>query len=344
MRQVIEIERAGSEPSRIMIGSVGEWLPQLTAGLDPIVITDQRVAACYPELVEPYRHIVIGQGEESKNLDTMAVIYRRLVEEEADRGAFLLGIGGGIVTDITGFAASTYMRGVRFGFVATTLLAQVDASVGGKNGVNFDGYKNMVGNFNQPDFVVCDPAMLRTLPEREVRCGIAEAIKAGLIGSEGLFVRLESGYESVMGDSELLSAVIREAIEIKASVVADDFTESGRRKILNFGHTIGHAVEKCCRSYTHGEAVAIGCCHAAEISRRMGFLSECDKNRVVAAIERMGLPAECDVSARELFEALLHDKKRCGDGIGFVVLDAIGRCHVERLAFERLARLMEVEL
>lgn len=344
MRHVIEIEREGSGPSRIMIGSVEECLPELTEGVDPIVITDEMVAACYPEFVGRYRHIVIGQGEENKNLETMAFIYRRLVEEEADRGSFLLGIGGGIVTDITGFAASTYMRGVRFGFVATTLLAQVDASVGGKNGVNLDGYKNMVGNFNQPDFVVCDPAMLRTLPEREVRCGIAEAIKAGLIGSERLFARLESGYEAVMDDSEVLSAVIREAIEIKASVVADDFTESGRRKILNFGHTIGHAVEKCCRLYTHGQAVAIGCCHAAGISRRLGFLSEEDRRRVVSAMERMGLPTECPVSARELFEALRHDKKRCGDGMSFVVLDTIGRCHVERLPFERLAELMEVVL
>jgi len=317
-------------------------LPVLLDGRDPIAITDPNIERLYPELLSPYRRITIGLGEENKTLDTVAYIYRRLMEMGADRGSYLLGVGGGIVTDVTGFVASTYMRGIGFGFVATTLLSQVDASVGGKNGVNVDGYKNMAGCFNQPDFVICDPSMLATLPEREVRGGMAEAINAGIIQSEGLFGKMEAGYDAVMGDGALLGDIICEAVEIKAAVVEADFRESGQRKKLNFGHTIAHAVEKLSRRYIHGEAVAIGCCYEVELSRRMGCISPGDVKRITAAIERLGLPTECDMDDKALFGALHLDKKRHGDGIALVVPDAIGRCHVEEVGFDRLAEFMRI--
>ena len=180
MNITLDIKREGRTPSRIAIDDVRASLPGLLEGHDPIVITDENIESLYPELLSPYRRITIGRGEENKTLDTVTLIYRRLMDMGADRSSYLLGIGGGIVTDITGFVASTYMRGTGFGFVATTLLSQVDASVGGKNGVNVDGYKNMAGCFNQPDFVVCDPSMLRTLPEREIKGGIDYIPKARL--------------------------------------------------------------------------------------------------------------------------------------------------------------------
>lgn len=338
----LEITREGRTPSRIAIDDLRVSLPVLLDGRDPIVITDTNIESHYPELLSPYRRITIGLGEENKTLDTVAFIYRRLMESGADRSSYLLGIGGGIVTDITGFVASTYMRGVGFGFVATTLLSQVDASVGGKNGVNIEGYKNMAGCFNQPDFVVCDPSMLRTLPEREIKGGMAEVIKAGLIKSSGLFHKMEAGYEAVTGDAALLSDIIREAVEIKAAVVEADFKEGGERKKLNFGHTVAHAVEKLSRRYIHGEAVAIGCCYEAELCRRLGSLGADDVTRITTAIERLGLPTRCDIDDESIFEALHLDKKRHGDNIALVVLDAIGTSRVEEISFDRLAEIMGV--
>ncbi len=342
MNITLEIKREGRTPSRIAIDDVRTSLPGLLEGRDPIVITDENIESLYPELLSPYRRITIGRGEECKTLDTVTLIYRRLMDMGADRSSYLLGIGGGIVTDITGFVASTYMRGTGFGFVATTLLSQVDASVGGKNGVNVDGYKNMAGCFNQPDFVVCDPSMLRTLPEREIKGGMAEVIKAGLIKSAGLFDKMEAGYDAVMNDAALLSDIIGEAIKIKAAVVEADFKEGGERKKLNFGHTIAHAIEKLSRRYIHGEAVAIGCVYEAELCRRLGAIGADDAARITAAIERLGLPTKCDIDDKSLFEALHLDKKRHGDKIALVILDSIGTSRVEEIGFGHLAELMEI--
>lgn len=170
--------------SKIYIGAVWTILPEVLPEGRVVVISDASVDRLHPDLLAGFETILLGTGETIKTLATVELICRRLIETGADRSTFLLGIGGGIVTDIAGFVASVYMRGVRFGFVSTTLLGQVDASVGGKNGVNVDGYKNMVGIFNQPQFVICDPAMLRTLPDREFRAGLAEALKAGIIADD----------------------------------------------------------------------------------------------------------------------------------------------------------------
>lgn len=342
MKNFIEIERDGRTPSRIVIDEASKCLPSLLNGRTPIIITDINLERRYPELTSSFEHITIGLGEEIKTLDTVSYIYRCLMEKGADRSSYLLGIGGGIVTDITGFVASTYMRGIGFGFIATTLLAQVDASVGGKNGVNVDGYKNMVGCFNQPDFVICDPVMLSTLPEREVRSGMAEAIKAGLIKSAELFDFFGAGYDTIVSNRNLLEKIIAGSIEIKAAVVKADFKESGERKKLNFGHTIAHAIEKSTRRYLHGEAVAIGCVHAAQISNRMGLLSDEEVSQIKSVIEGVGLPTECGIDNKTLFDALHMDKKRHGDKISFVALEKIGKCRIVELKFDELAKLMNV--
>ncbi|MDL2321621.1 3-dehydroquinate synthase, partial [Desulfosarcina sp. OttesenSCG-928-B08] len=210
-----------------------------------VILTDTTVFQCCGEFFPACPVISIGLGEKIKTLETVSDIYRQLIDLGADRSTFLLGIGGGIVCDITGFVASTYMRGIRFGFVSTTLLSQMDASVGGKNGVNLGGYKNMVGTFNQPEFVICDMAVLKTLPRPEVLCGMAEIIKHGAIFSPSMVAELESFRSDALAlNPEVIASLVYQSVAIKAGVVSRDEREHGERRKLNFGHTFGHAIEK----------------------------------------------------------------------------------------------------
>lgn len=345
----ILVPRGGVEqlPSCVVIGDALGRLEAMLDGRRPILITDPNLKAAYPELVGRYPHVVMGLGETHKTLDTVAEIYRELLRLGADRGSYLVGVGGGIVTDVTGFVASTYMRGVSgFGFVATSLLAQVDASVGGKNGVNLDGYKNIVGVFHQPDFVLCDQGMLSTLPERELRAGLAEVIKCGLIRDRALFEAFENHtFETFVSNADLLHRAIVASVELKAAVVAADETERGERKLLNLGHTLAHAVEKCTGHYLHGEAVGIGLCVSAVVSHKLGLLSAEDAQRVVSVVKAMGLPAgvapETGVTRRKLMDALGADKKREADTIDFVVMEGIGAARRQRMTLAELDTLLE---
>jgi 3-dehydroquinate synthase len=204
---VEQIEVTGG--SRIYIGCADELLKELLPQRRIIVISDTNLDRTHHDLIAPYEHILVGLGEQAKSLITLDEVFRKLIELGADRSTFILGIGGGIVTDIAGFVASTYMRGVEFGFVTTTLLGSVDASVGGKNGVNIGGFKNMVGSFSQPKFVICDVALLHTLPEREFRAGLAEVVKTAILGDKKLFEMLEqTSFEELRKNDELLSEII----------------------------------------------------------------------------------------------------------------------------------------
>lgn len=347
MTQEILVPRTGrpGEPSKVVVGEAMPLLEGLLEGRRPVIITDPNIAEAYPALTGRYPHVIIGLGETHKTLETVGDIYRELLALKVDRGSYLVGIGGGIVTDITGFVASTYMRGVAgFGFVATSLLAQVDASVGGKNGVNLDGYKNIVGVFNQPDFVLCDQGMLSTLPERELRAGLAEVIKCGLIRDRGLFELFENHtFESFTGDAALLHRAIGASVELKAAVVAADETEQGERKLLNLGHTFAHAVEKCTGRYLHGEAVGIGLCIAAGLSHKLGLLTTGEKERIIAVVAAMGLPvsvaAETGVTGAQLLAAVASDKKREAAQIDFVLMDGIGRAVRRRMPLTELDAL-----
>ncbi len=335
MEKVMEVRRERGGVSRVVIGSVERWLNELLPEGRIIVVADANVDRHFGKLVERFDHIIIGQGESNKTLRTVEDIIRQLIEREADRDTFLLGIGGGIVTDITGFVASIYMRGVGFGFIPTTLLAQVDASVGGKNGVNLDGYKNMVGLFNQPDFVICDPQMLCTLPDREFRAGLAEVIKAAVIGDKELFELFEEHcFEDFRTDSSLLHRAICGAVAVKAEIVERDEREAGERRKLNLGHTIGHAIEKCSHDFLHGEAVAIGMAYVAQMAAEAGELSVGDAERIRSVINRYGLPVELPVELRRLRQAIMRDKKRAGDEIAVVMPAAIGRCVVRKIPVE----------
>ena len=328
------------QQSEIYIGPTADILPGVLPGGRVVVVSDATIDRLYHPMLAPYDTVLIGLGESIKTLQTVESIYRRFIELGVDRSTFVLGIGGGIVTDVAGFAAATYMRGLDFGFVSTTLLGQVDASVGGKNGVNVDGYKNMAGTFTQPQFVICDPALLRTLPEREFRAGLAEIIKAGLIADRGLFELFENHpIDAFRNDQSLLNEAITRAIRVKADVVERDERESGERRKLNLGHTFAHAIEKCGNEFLHGEAVAIGTVMIARLSAHLGTATQDEADRVRRVFERMGLPIRTEIDFKRLVKALKHDKKKEADSVSFVLLRGIGDCEIRRFTFDEIDRL-----
>ncbi|MBC2712366.1 MAG: 3-dehydroquinate synthase [Desulfosarcina sp.] len=331
--------RGASSSSQIMVGESIDNLEQYIDVRHTVIITDSTVSRLYQQQFPVGPVISIGLGEKIKTLETVTTIFRQLVDLEADRSTFILGVGGGIVCDIAGFVASTYMRGTRFGFVSTTLLSQVDASVGGKNGVNFGGYKNMVGVFNQPEFVICDMALLNTLPIREILCGFAEIIKHGAIADGSMLDFLEIHRDAALDlDAAIIAHLVYRSVEIKAGVVTRDEREHGERRKLNFGHTFGHALEKL-TGIPHGEAVGIGMVLAANLSVEKGLLARNDASRLEKIIHSYGLPVRPPVDVSSMLAAMRKDKKREGDRIHFVFLDALGSACVKEIEFEELYRL-----
>lgn len=323
------------DSSEIIVGSVSELLPRLLPDKRVVVVSDTNIDRHYHTLVNRYEHVLIGLGEASKTLVTADAIYKKFISMGVDRSTFVLAIGGGIVTDVAGFVASTYMRGVEFGFVSTSLLGQVDASIGGKNGVNVDGYKNMVGTFTQPRFVICDVGMLRTLPEREVRTGMAEVIKAGIIADEELFSKLElTPLAELTKNSDLLAEVVYRAIKVKADIVERDEREHGDRRKLNLGHTLAHAIEKSSSKMNHGEAVAVGLSLISDAAARRGLLSAADKERICSLLQRTGFDLTPPVAMRVLLKAVSKDKKSEGDVLNVVFPTAIGACEVVPMPLE----------
>ena len=337
MAKVIEI----TDKSQAYIGNATELLNELLPEKRVIVISDSNIDRTHHDLISPYEHIFVGQGEQAKSLTTLDEIYRKLIEMGADRSIFILGIGGGIVTDIAGFVASTYMRGVEFGFVTTTLLGAVDASIGGKNGVNIGGFKNMVGTFSQPRFVICDVSLLHTLPAREFRAGLAEVIKTAILGDAELFNILEqSSFEQLQQNEVLLQEIIARSAQVKASVVAEDEREGGRRRILNLGHTLAHAIEKCTSKLSHGEAVATGLHHITNSARSLNLISQSDTERILALLAKYGFDTTLPVERRQLLEAIKGDKKRNGNALHLIIPTAIGAVEDRLVSFEELDSLI----
>ena len=335
METIIKI----NEESTLYVGRVAELLDRVVPQRRVVVITDVNIERLYPEVVQRYDYIVIGEGEESKTLQTVERVYRELMALGADRSTFILGIGGGIVTDVAGFVAATYMRGVEFGFVSTTLLGQVDASVGGKNGVNVADYKNMVGTFRQPRFVIADVEMLRTLPTRELRAGMAEVVKSAVIADAALFDFVESRAEGIFDNMESLQQAMLGAVAVKARIVAEDEREGGVRRLLNLGHTLGHAIEKCTHEVNHGEAVAIGMALIARAAVHRGLLRGEDALRIERLLEKLGFELPLPVEMARVLGAVKLDKKRENDKIRVVMPVKIGKCEVVELSFEEFNNL-----
>lgn len=332
---------AGTGTSTILVGESIKNAESYIKESKVIIITDENLNRLYKDHFPSSNVIVIGTGEKIKTLDTLKYIYEKLISFEVDRSSFILGIGGGIVCDITGFAASTYMRGVKFGFVSTSLLSQVDASVGGKNGVNFNGLKNMVGVFNQPEFVICDTELLKTLPPEELNNGFAEIIKHALIKDSSYFSYLETNREAAMAlEPEVIEKIVFDSVKIKADVVVNDEREAGERKKLNFGHTIGHAMELTDK-IAHGRAVSIGMVFAAGYSQQLGYLSSEDVERIKNLLISYNLPVAYTTSKQDVKQQVQMDKKRSNKAIHFVLLKKIGEAVLKKITFDELEQVID---
>jgi 3-dehydroquinate synthase len=322
--------------SKIIIGESLSNLHKYLPTGKSIIITDYNIQKLYGEYFPKAPVIAIGLGEKHKTMETLAVIFDRLIEYEADRSTFIVAIGGGIVCDVAGFAASVYMRGLRYGFVSTTLLSQVDASVGGKNGVNFRGFKNMIGVFNQPEFVIADISMLKTLNEQEFCSGFAEIVKAAAIKNETFFSYLEENALQALGkDPDVLERIIYESVLIKAQVVEEDEKEKGERKKLNFGHTFAHAIEHN-TGMLHGEAVSIGMALAAELSVKLGIFTQDGQERLMKLLKKMNLPVDLRIDYTSLIDVMKKDKKRQGNVLHMIFLERIGHALIHKISIEQL--------
>ena len=322
---------------------IGEKLQNLSLYLPKnkiVIISDFIVSKYYKKYFSKYQVIEIGIGEKIKTLETVAAIYEKLMAYEVDRSTFICGIGGGIVCDIAGFVASTYMRGLSFGFVSTTLLSQVDASVGGKNGVNFHGFKNMIGTFSQPEFVICDSAMLSTLNEKVFISGFAEVIKAAIIKDFQLFEFLEQNFSKALkNDETVMNKIIYNSLIVKSEIVRLDEKEKGERIKLNLGHTLAHAIEKK-TGMLHGEAVSIGIVVAIKISQILGTLSAQEGKRIIKLLNNFKLPVDIKIIDAEIIEFVRNDKKRVAENINFVILSKIGNAEIKKLSMKKLEELL----
>lgn len=308
--------------------------------LEPILLIDENVLVQHHDLFEPFRTIVIPPGEAFKTLQTVEHVYRELVMLEADRSTLLVGVGGGLATDVAGFVASSYLRGTPFGFISTTLLGQVDASIGGKNGVNLDGYKNMVGNIRQPSFVWCDLSLLNTLESREYVSGIAEVIKYGFISDLSFMEYLEVHMEQVLAqEASVLEHVVTSSAAIKAEVVQKDEHESGLRRILNFGHTLGHAIERS-KGILHGEAVSIGMILAARLSQLQGLITSAELERVEKLLSAAGLPVKTELDPEEIYQNIRKDKKKSGEDVHFVLLKGLGNALIKTIQLKEIKSMI----
>src|SRR4051794_27495296 len=322
-----------------LLGQLGQECARLQLGRRCAIISDNNVAPLYAKAAQKSLTkagfesflITFPAGETAKSLKSVQACYDQLAGNRLERKSFIVALGGGVVGDLAGFVAATYLRGIPFVQVPTTLLAQVDSSVGGKVGVNLKAGKNLVGAFYQPRLVLCDLSTLDTLPMREFRSGLAEIIKYGIIYDAALFRRLERELGRVLErDDRTLTAVISRCCAIKAEVVGQDETESGLRAILNFGHTIGHALEAISRygKYLHGEAISIGQVAAAKLSARTLRLPQADVERITTLFTQAGLPTELNLNSKQreqMMEAMKLDKKVSHGEIQFVLARRIGQ-------------------
>lgn len=317
--------------SEIRVGEKWQKVLELLPASGVVIITDENINKLYGNDFPAFPIFTVSPGEESKSISTIEELGLRLLDEGADRSWFILAIGGGVVCDIAGFLASIYMRGINCGYVSTSLLSQVDASTGGKNGVNLGGVKNILGTIRQPEFVICDPSMLRTLPEDEYYSGLSELIKTAVIGDRGLFELLEQHHEDIISrNPEILEIFISRAVRIKASVVSEDEKEKGLRRILNFGHTFGHAIEME-RSVKHGFAVASGMELAAAFSYETGLCNREDTDRIINILRLYNLIDHKYIPVESMKQLMTHDKKRSGDDINFVFTSGPGNAEVQKI-------------
>lgn len=322
--------------SEILIGEKWTNFRNYSPGKGVVIITDDNISKLYGKDFSGFPVISLIPGEKSKKLAVIDELAVKLLQLGVDRNGFIVGIGGGVVCDIAGFLGSIYMRGIRFGFVSSSLLSQVDASVGGKNGVNSGTVKNILGCFNQPEFVICDPDMLKTLPDDEYLSGLAELIKNGIVADAGLVSEIERNVTPILDRNIfLLNSLIARSVQLKATVVNEDERESGKRMILNFGHTFGHAIESL-TGMKHGFAVAAGMIIALDISMKAGILGPDERNRLAGLLNSFKLVGDYDIPYEKIKEYILQDKKKSGEEVNFVMLGKSGNAIVKRITVTEL--------
>jgi 3-dehydroquinate synthase len=303
-----------------------------------IFITDENVFNHHQKRFKHRNTIVLKAGEDYKVQATAAAIIEQLIAMEADRKTTLIGVGGGVVTDLTGYVASVYMRGIKFGFVPTTILAMVDASIGGKNGIDVGVYKNLVGTIRQPSFILHDLIFLNTLPQPEWENGFAEIIKHACIKDAAMFKQLEKQTISYFQKNKKeLSGLIQRNALLKTKVVQQDEFEKGERRLLNFGHTLGHALENQ-YELSHGQAISIGMTYACHISERFTGFKE--TSRVVNVLNKYGLPTYASFDKKKVFDVLKMDKKRERKEMNFIMLQKIGEGIIQSIPLKKLEQII----
>jgi 3-dehydroquinate synthase len=338
-----------------LLDRAGSYILNVHPSSTTAIITNTTIAPLYASRIKATLEnagfktsvIELPDGEQYKNLTQIQHVYSVMLAAGLDRQSLLIALGGGVIGDMSGFAAATYMRGVPFIQIPTTLLAQVDSSIGGKTGVNLVEGKNLVGAFHQPLMVLIDPMVLKTLPERELRSGSAEVIKSAIIHDVPFFEFLEKNASGIAStDIAVLHNIIISCCRIKGAITSQDETELGIRAFLNFGHTIGHAIETLTgyKTCTHGEAVAIGMAAIARLSLKMGFCSKSDADRISALLMSAGLPTALPrFPASAYVEAILKDKKKISESIKMVFLKKIGSVFLRLTTAQELLELLSNE-
>lgn len=320
------------------------FLDELVPKEKAIIITDENIASLYSEKFKDWKVIAIKAGEEHKQQSTVDNVINQLIKLQANRETFIMGVGGGVVTDIAGYAASVYMRGIKFAFVPTSILAMVDAAIGGKNGVDVGLYKNLVGVIRHPEFLLFDYSFLKTLPQEEWVNGFAEIIKHACIKDAEMFELLENSSLQIFQQSpEKIAELIKRNAGIKYNVVSNDEFETGERKLLNFGHTLGHAIENIYK-LPHGHAVSIGMVAACEISVTINNFSLEEKEKIRKVLEKYDLPVDLKFDKEKVWEVLLMDKKKAGDTMNFILLNKIGEGIVKPIPLTKLKDIFNQSL
>ncbi len=315
------------------------YLEKLVARDQAVLITDEHIFSAQRKKFNGWKTIVISAGEQYKVQETVNSIINQLIGFGADRKTWLIGVGGGVVTDLAGYVAAIYMRGLSFGFVPSSILAMVDASIGGKNGIDVGVYKNLIGTIRQPVFLLYDYSLLKSLPKEEWVNGFAEIIKHAAIKDAALFRELEKNKLTFyQKDKAALARLIRRNVAIKSAVVEKDEFEHGDRRLLNFGHTLGHAVENLYK-LSHGQAISIGMVAACMISEEYANFGDTD--RVIATLKKYGLPTQASFDPKEVMSVLRMDKKRVKDSMNYILLNKIGQGVVKVIPIVQLEKLLQ---
>lgn len=334
-----KIFKFSSASTEIHFASGISHLKKITDPKTTVLITDENVFRAHEKRFKGWNTIVLKPGEEFKVQATVDAVIEKLIEMEADRKTTLVGIGGGVITDITGYVASVYMRGIRFGFLPTSILGLVDASIGGKNGIDVGEYKNMVGIIRQPSFILQDMVFLNSLPQHEWENGFAEVIKHACIKDAAMFSQLETNsLKTYRGRQKSICELIQRNALIKIKVVQKDEFEKEERRLLNFGHTLGHALETQ-YELLHGQAISIGMTYACHISEKLAGFKQTEK--VVAVLEKYNLPTYASFDKQKVFEVLKMDKKRERKEMNYVLLEKIGKGVVKSISLKQLENIIQ---